>query len=130
MTLFEKIANKEIPAHIIYEDDDVIAFLDINPATKGHTLVCPKKGYPNFSQCPLDVLTKVITVSQQLAIKIMKILNAKGINILTNENEIAGQTIPHLHFHLIPRYGKDDNINISSTPLTDINFEELKNQLI
>lgn len=125
MTLFEKIVNREIPANIIYEDDDVIAFLDINPVTKGHTLVCPKQAYTCFSQCPSEVLNKVINVSQKLALKIMSKLNAKGINILTNENEIAGQTIFHLHFHIIPRYDESDQINIEFKPNTNINLNEI-----
>jgi histidine triad (HIT) family protein len=108
MTIFEKIIGREIPAYIVYEDDDVISFLDISQATKGHTLVVPKKAYKNIYEMPEDLLSKVIIVTQKVAKAIELAFNPKGLNILNNTNEIAGQTVFHFHVHIIPRYEKND----------------------
>lgn len=108
MCIFCKIVNHEIPSSIVYEDDDVLAFLDISQVTKGHTLVIPKKHYANFMECDLEVMKHVMEVAQKLAKQIMDATGAKGMNILSNVNEVAGQSVPHFHVHLIPRYGEDD----------------------
>ena len=108
MTIFEKIVAREIPAYVIYEDEDVISFLDISQATKGHTLVVPKKAYPNILEIPDDLLTKVILVTKKITKAINKSLKPEGINILNNTGEIAGQTVYHFHIHIIPRYTKND----------------------
>lgn len=115
MTIFSKIIAKEIPATIIYEDDDVLAFLDLAQTTKGHTLVIPKKVSVNFLDVSEQDLQKVMRVAQSLAKQIKENLGAQGINILSNAGEIAGQTVMYFHVHIIPRYSKDDTINISFT---------------
>ncbi len=108
MCLFCKIINGEIPTNKVYEDDDVLAILDISQAGKGHTLVMPKKHYANLYDCDEETLKKLITTVQKLAVHITTKLDAPGCNILQNNNEAAGQSIPHLHFHIIPRYEGDD----------------------
>ncbi len=108
MTIFEKIIAREIPAYIVYEDDDIISFLDISQATKGHTLIVPKKVYPNIYEMPKDLLAKVIDVTQKISIAIKDSLKPVGLNILNNTNEVAGQTVFHFHVHIIPRYNKSD----------------------
>jgi len=108
MTIFEKIIKREIPAYIVYEDDDVISFLDISQATKGHTLVVPKKAYKNIYEMPQDLLSKVIIVTQKVAKAVDLAFQPKGLNVLNNTNEIAGQTVFHFHVHIIPRYTKKD----------------------
>lgn len=108
MTIFEKIIEREIPAYIVYEDDDVIAFLDISQATKGHTLVVPKKAYPNILEMPEDLLQKVILVTQKITKAINTAFQPSGINILNNTFETAGQTVFHFHIHILPRYDKND----------------------
>ncbi len=102
--IFCRIINGEIPSNIIYEDDDVIAILDISQATKGHTLVIPKAHYDNFLSCPMEIMHKVYDVAQRIGQAEMSVLGAKGVNILTNVGEPAGQSVPHFHVHVIPRY--------------------------
>ncbi len=108
MCIFCKIINKEIPSYCIYEDETVMAFLDISQVTKGHTLVIPKKHYKNFLECDKDTLTHLIEVAQSLAVSLTEKLHAEGMNVLSNINEVAGQTVPHFHIHLIPRYSEND----------------------
>ncbi|MEG2307037.1 MAG: HIT family protein [Erysipelotrichaceae bacterium] len=112
MCIFCKIINHEIPSNILYEDEDVIAFLDISQVTKGHTLVLPKKHTENFNSVDSETLAKMIQVAQTLSIHLVKTLDAAGMNILSNMNEVAGQSVPHFHIHLIPRYREDDSIQI------------------
>ena len=102
--LFCKIVEGKIPSHKIYEDDDVVAFLNISQTTKGHTLVIPKEHYDNFLATPQEVMHKVMDVAQHIGQAQIYVLGAKGVNILTNVNKEAGQSIYHFHVHVIPRY--------------------------
>lgn len=104
--VFCKITKKEIPAEIIYEDDKVIAFLDVNPVCLGHTLVLPKEHYKDFLSTPDELICQSIKIAKQLAPKIIKAVGATDLNLITNNGPYAGQSVEHLHFHLIPR-GKD-----------------------
>jgi len=105
--VFCAIAAGEIPSFKIYEDDLVLAYLDINPFTKGHTLVIPKK----HSSCLLDTdeetLSTVIARVKKVAAHLKTALPCDGFNILQNNGEAAGQTVHHLHFHIVPRYGHE-----------------------
>lgn len=107
-TVFSKIIAREIPAHFVYEDDLVVAFLDISQATKGHTLVVPKAIYSNIFDVPEDLAAHVMRVAQRVAKAINTAFHPEGINILSNNGETAGQTVFHFHLHVIPRYAKDD----------------------
>jgi len=110
--IFCKIVRGEIPSHKVYEDDDVLAFLDISQVTKGHTLVVSKKHYDNFLATPQEVMHKVMDVAQRIGqVQIMK-LGAKGVNVLTNVNKEAGQSVFHFHVHVIPRYDKKEGFRI------------------
>lgn len=111
--LFCKISKKIIPSNIIYEDDDVIAFLDISQTTKGHTLVISKEHYDNFLSASKDAMHKVMDVAQRIGQAQIMMLGAKGVNILTNVNKEAGQSIYHFHVHVIPRYISDEGFRIS-----------------
>ncbi len=113
-TIFEKIIAREIPAHIVYEDDSTIAFLDISQATKGHTLVVPKSAYPNLYEMPEDLAGHMMGVAIKVANAIKKAFAPEGLNLLSNTGTIAGQSVFHFHIHLIPRYEKQD-INLSFT---------------
>lgn len=110
--IFCKIANGIIPSHKIYEDDDVLAFLDISQVTPGHTLVISKKHYDNFLTTEKDIMHKVMDVAQRIGQAEMSILGAKGINILTNVNKEAGQSVFHFHVHIIPRYIANEGFRI------------------
>ena len=111
--LFCKIAKGIIPSSIVYEDDDVIAFLDISQTTKGHTLVIPKKHYDNFLNTPKETMHKVMDVAQRIGQAQILMLGAKGVNILSNVNKEAGQSIYHFHVHVIPRYLETEGFEIS-----------------
>ncbi len=105
--LFCKIARKEIPADIVYEDQDTMAFLDIRPINPGHTLLIPKKHSTNLYDTDDEVLRKLAPVLKKVAIAVKKAVNADGMNIGMNNEGAAGQIIMHPHFHIIPRSGTD-----------------------
>lgn len=129
--IFCKIINKEIPGKIIYEDDICIAFLDISQTTKGHTLVIPKNHYANMLEVDDETLAHLFKVAKKISNLLINKLNAKGMNILTNVNEVAGQTVMHFHIHLIPRYNQDDTIKIEFTNNIDsIDTDQLLNLII
>jgi len=107
MNIFEKIVSREIPATIVYEDEDTLAFMDIGPVIKGHTLVIPKTCYDQVSGTPDVVLAKLMRVCKQIAAAQMKGLGADGVNIIQNNGKSAGQVVPHIHFHVIPRFEGD-----------------------
>lgn len=110
-TIFSKIILKEIPAHFVYEDDLIVAFLDISQATKGHTLIVPKVAYKDIFEVPEKTASHLFGVATKLAKAIQKAFGAHGMNVLSNNGEMAGQTVFHFHIHLIPRYEKaDDNL--------------------
>lgn len=127
--IFCKIINHEIPSKIVYEDEICIAILDISQTTKGHTLVIPKKHCLNIFDCDPTILSHLIITSQKLGQKIMNNLGAKGFNILTNVNEVGGQTVMHFHIHLIPRYDENDTIKIDFTNNQNFDLEELLNKI-
>lgn len=129
MCIFCMIANHEINSSIIYEDEQVVAFLDLSQVTKGHTLVVPKKHYENVLECDPETLGHVIKVTQMLSKRIMDRMNAKGINILNNCNEVAGQSVMHMHFHIIPRYSENDSIEIKFNESEKQNLEEIAHLL-
>ncbi len=106
--VFCKIIKKELPARVVYEDDNVIAFLDINPVSKGHTLVVPKKHYRNMVDAPDEVVAKVHIVAKKIGIAAMEVLGAKGFNVISNNEKVAGQEVFHFHVHVIPRYTGDE----------------------
>lgn len=110
--IFCKIINGSIPCYKIYEDDFVLAFLDISQASRGHTLVVPKKHYANSLECDDVTLAHLYKVANELGRKLVSKLDAKGMNILTNINEVAGQSVKHFHVHLLPRYSNEDGVNI------------------
>lgn len=129
--IFCKIANKEIPGKIIYEDDICVAFLDLSQTTNGHTLVIPKKHFKNFLEVDDDTLAHMIKVTKKIANKIIDKLNANGVNILTNANEVAGQTVMHFHLHIIPRYDNNDQIKIDFSDRSEkVNLDNLFNQIM
>lgn len=112
MCIFCKIISNEIPSYKIYEDNEIIAILDITQVTKGHTLVIPKKHYANILESDDELTAKLFNVSKLLAIHISNTLKCNGCNILTNVNEVAGQSVFHTHIHVIPRYDDTDSISI------------------
>jgi histidine triad (HIT) family protein len=107
MNIFEKIVNREIPATIVYEDEETLAFMDIGPIIKGHTLVIPKTCCETVTETPDELLAKLMLVSKRIAAAQIKGLGADGVNIIQNNGRAAGQLVPHIHFHVIPRFEGD-----------------------
>ena len=105
--IFCKILEGEIPSAKVYEDDRVMAFLDIGPANKGHTLVVPKKHSKNILEDDLEDLNACMNTVQKVAMSIIRAVNAGGFNLIVNTNKTAGQVISHTHFHIIPRFKND-----------------------
>lgn len=108
MSIFTKIINREIPANIVYEDNYVIAILDIMPVTKGHTLVIPKKEFKDIFEIDLEYMNHISNAILKISKALKKAYNLKGLNIINNNGEISGQSVSHIHFHLIPRYNQND----------------------
>jgi len=129
MCIFCKIVEGSIPSYTLYEDEYVKAFLDISQVTKGHTLVISKKHYENFLTCDSEDMKRVFEVAQNLGNHLMKKLNAKGMNILSNVNEVAGQSVFHFHVHLIPRYSDEDACMIQFNESDKQDLEQLHNLL-
>ena len=109
--LFCKIVKGELPSSKIYEDEDTLAFLDLFPVNKGHSLVIPKEHYETIFDVPSDILSKVSPVMKNVADAVKKGVNADGISIAQSNGKDAGQVIPHIHFHIMPRF-KDDGLKL------------------
>jgi len=105
--IFCKIAKKEIPGAIVYEDDKFIAFLDINPVNKGHALIIPKKHYPDITNLPDELNHEFMNIIKKIGIAVKEAMNCEGFNIIINTGKTAGQVIFHVHCHIIPRVEDD-----------------------
>ena len=106
-TIFSRIIRREIPAEIVYEDEHVLAFLDIAPNNPGHTLVIPKQQTRNLLTIHAGDWAKVMEVVRILAPKIREAVGAEGVNIIMNNEPAAGQIVFHAHVHVIPRFSDD-----------------------
>lgn len=109
--IFCKITDGRIPSETIYEDEDFRVILDIAPAAKGHAIVLPKNHSSDLLSADPVTLSKALGVISRVAAAMKKALNCDGINILQNNGEAAGQSVFHLHFHILPRY-QDDGLVI------------------
>src|SRR3989338_10174105 len=105
--LFCKIVKGEIPTAKIYEDENVLAFLDVNPDSKGHTLVIPKQHAQDIFDIEKESLQKVFIAAKIIAQKLKDSLRADGINLMQANGKAANQVVMHFHLHLIPRYQND-----------------------
>lgn len=130
MCIFCMISEHKIPADILYEDDFVIAILDINPITQGHALVISKKHYDDLASTPSHVFARMHAIAKLLSKRYDKVLKPKGYNYLSNTNEIAGQSVFHVHLHVIPRYDEQDGLQLQFNPSTQHQLSpQLKEQL-
>lgn len=102
--IFSKILKGEIPSHKVFEDDDTLAFMDVMPQSRGHTLVIPKTGSRNLLDAEPQVLANLIQKTQRVARAVMAAMQADGLRIAQFNEAPAGQTVFHLHFHIIPMY--------------------------
>ena len=112
--IFCKIIAGDIPSSVVYEDEDFKAIMDISPAAKGHIIILTKRHFDNLFELEDDVASKVLIVAKRIALAMKEVLGCDGMNLLQNNGEAAGQTVSHLHFHLIPRY-TDDNLFLAWT---------------
>ena len=130
---FCKIIEGSIPSTTIYEDDVVKCILDLSQAGVGHTLVIPKKHYANVLEIDSDTFGYAMKIAKKIAESLRKTFNCDGINILNNCGEAAGQTVFHLHIHVIPRF-INDTVDIkwkdNSDKFDPKKFEDLKNRII
>jgi histidine triad (HIT) family protein len=111
-TIFARIASGEIPSVEVYSDERTYAFLDISPASTGHTLVIPRDEYPDLFAMPPELLAAVSHTVQRVALALRAALNPSGINVVQNNGAAAGQTVPHYHVHLIPRWEGDGALGL------------------
>jgi histidine triad (HIT) family protein len=125
--IFCKIIDGEIPAMKVYEDDHVLAFLDISQVTKGHTLLIPKVHKENVYELTPEVASHLFSVAPKIANSIKAEFNPVGMNLLSNAGEEAGQSVFHFHMHFIPRYGNGDGFGaVWKTHNDDYSHEDLK----
>ena len=105
--IFCKIIAGEIPCWKIYEDDHVLAYLDIGPLSEGHCLIIPKKHYVTIDQMPADEAATCMAVVPKLSKAVIAATGAAGWNVLQNNHQVAGQAVDHVHIHIIPRNDGD-----------------------
>jgi histidine triad (HIT) family protein len=105
--VFCNIISGTILSFKIFEDDNLVAILDINPITPGHTLIIPKQHFETLLDIPDDLLERLIKKMKEIIPAILKITNSEGFNLLQNNKRCSGQAIPHAHFHIIPRHTND-----------------------
>ena len=124
--IFCKIANGEIPAATLYEDENFRVILDLGPASKGHALILPKSHAANIYELSDEMAAKAMILAKKMATAMTAALKCDGFNIVQNNGECAGQTEFHFHMHLIPRY-KGDQVGITWKPgeLSDADKEEI-----
>ena len=127
--IFCKIVKGEIASKKIYENEKVLAFLDVNPVSKGHILIIPKKHFENIYEIKDSYLKEIISVAKIIAESLKKSLNADSVNILHASGKDAQQSVFHFHIHLIPRY-KDDGFDIwPKSDYKELNLDEIKNKI-
>lgn len=118
--IFCKIANGEIPSVTLYEDADFRVIFDLNPATEGHALILPKEHFADLTELPEQYASRVMPLAGKIGKAMKAGLGAQGFNVVQNNGEAAGQTVHHFHTHIIPRYGREDEMVLwkpgTSTP--------------
>lgn len=105
--LFCKIVRKEIPSFTVNETKNFLAFLDINPRTKGHVLIIPKEHYTNLTDFPSSLAKELIDFSKETAKKVLTVVKTPDFNFSINNGKLSGQEVFHTHFHIIPRFKND-----------------------
>jgi histidine triad (HIT) family protein len=133
--IFCQIVGREVPASIVYESEFVLAFLDIKPLSKGHTLIIPKMHYETIFDIPEGVLVEVFKVTKLVAIALKKSVKADGISIIQQNGRAANQEIFHLHVHAIPKFEgqrltRFGSQNFASRDMLDQVAAQLKKELI
>ena len=129
-SIFARIVSGEIPALKVYEDQDTLAFMDINPAARGHTLVISKDEHSDLFAIPPETLTAVARTVQRVALALREALKPDGMNIIQNNGLAAGQTVFHFHVHIIPRWEGDNAVRLwAPQPAEQAELRALAEQL-
>jgi len=129
--VFCSIAKGEVRAKIVYDDAHFSAFLDINPANPGHILVIPKQHYEVLPQIPDELLGAYMKLLKILAAAVFEATQAQGVNIIQNNGVAAGQAVPHVHIHIIPRFENDGiKLNWDAKKVTEKQLENLQSRII
>jgi len=110
--LFCKIINGEVPSTEVYEDDNFIGILDVNPLSEGHTLIIPKKHFRNLLDLPATLGNELLDAIKKVSLKLIEEDKAEGVNVQSSNEPAAQQEIFHTHIHIIPRK-KDDNVKLN-----------------
>ena len=126
--IFCRIIQGDIPSKTVYEDDNVKAIMDVAPASKGHIIILPKNHAANIFELSDADASNIFIVAKRIATAVQEEFQCEGINILQNNGEAAGQTVFHLHVHVIPRY-KDDTVNIKWLPNTNMELDTIARTL-
>lgn len=129
MCIFCDIIDHKIPSSVVYEDDHTLAILDISQVTRGHTIVMPKKHCANILEADEETVQQVTMTAKKVAALLAEKTGCAGINLLNNCGEAAGQTVNHLHVHVIPRYGEADALEIHFKPSENVDLNEVLAQL-
>jgi histidine triad (HIT) family protein len=130
--VFCKIIAERVPSYKVYEDDAVFAFLDVSPASEGHTLVAPKKHFSRFTDMDAESVDSLFEAARKITAAVEKAFSADGSNIGINNGKVAGQEIPHVHVHIIPRRKGDGGRGIKSIVWTEpdtANLEEIAEKI-
>ncbi len=122
--IFCKIVAGDLPSYKVYEDEHTLAFLNIQPNNHGHTLVIPKDHFENIYSTPDEQLCRTMIVVRKLAIAIKNGLDTDGVNIIVNNESAAGQVIPHIHVHILPRFNEDTENNLSEKLPTQKTYKD------
>lgn len=112
--IFCRIISKEIPAYLIHEDEKTVAFLDITPRAPGHAVVIPKRHSPNIVDLPTEEVAPLFAAVKKVAERLTQVLHPDGFTIGVNQGAVSGQTVPHIHVHVMPRYEGDGGGSIHS----------------
>lgn len=110
--IFCKIIDGTIPSTKVYEDENVYAFMDVSPLTKGHTLLIPKQHVQDLFEMPEEVASKLYSVAPKIANAIKDAFHPQGMNTINNNGAFAGQSVFHYHLHFIPRYDETDGLKV------------------
>ena len=124
--VFCKIIAERVPSYKVYEDDAVFAFLDVSPASEGHTLVASKKHFSRFTDMDAESVDSLFEAARKITAAVEKAFSADGSNIGINNGKVAGQEIPHVHVHVIPRRKGDGGRGIKSIVWTEPDTTNLK----
>lgn len=132
--LFCKIIDGSIPSKKVYEDDNVYAFMDITPLSKGHTLLVPKEHVANVFDMSAETAAQLFSVAPRIAQAIKAAFEPAGMNLLNNNGAAANQSVFHFHLHFIPRYDENDGYrpiwNTKEDEITSDVLEKLQSQII